>query len=208
MIPVATTLPTTSRQERLIARLNGLPYSFPGVGGTADLSLIPPGYRVDRYEICLGNGSDTFNSARQALQSWQMFPPTWTKILPTLPPEQNQIVTVNFRLSGLWWTNACRIVYVTDEARTFGFAYGTLPQHVEKGEELFQVEWREDDSVWYRILAFSRPQWWPVWLVYPWSRWKQRRFGRQSCFAMLAATHGPHNPQAEATFSEIHQPQH
>ncbi len=40
----------------------------------------------------------------------------------------------------------------------FGFAYGTLPGHVESGEERFLVEWdRGDDAVWYDILAFSRP---------------------------------------------------
>jgi alpha-ketoglutarate-dependent taurine dioxygenase len=41
--------------------------------------------------------------------------------------------------------------------RRFAFAYGTLAEHAESGEERFQVEWREDDSVWYDILAFSRP---------------------------------------------------
>lgn len=46
----------------------------------------------------------------------------------------------------------------TGSIARFGFAYGTLPGHVESGEERFQIEWhRSDDSVWYDILAFSRP---------------------------------------------------
>ena len=47
-------------------------------------------------------------------------------------------------LLGLWWLNACRIVYVVDEAgpvTKFGFAYGTLPGHAGTGEERFLVEW-------------------------------------------------------------------
>ena len=67
------------------------------------------------------------------------------------------------RLPGLWSLNACRIVYVTDEegadGRRFGFAYGTLADHMEAGEERFMVEWRrEDGSVWYDLLAFSIPR--------------------------------------------------
>ncbi len=42
--------------------------------------------------------------------------------------------------------------------RRFGFAYGTLPDHAGSGEELFLIEWdRGEGSVWYDVLAFSRP---------------------------------------------------
>ena len=41
----------------------------------------------------------------------------------------------------------------------YGFAYGTLPEHVESGDVRFTVDWHEaDGAVWYDILAFSRPQ--------------------------------------------------
>ena len=54
--------------------------------------------------------------------------------------------------------NACRVVYVVDEPGRFGLAYGTLPGHVERGEERFLVERDSTDgSVWYDLLAFSRP---------------------------------------------------
>jgi uncharacterized protein (UPF0548 family) len=62
----------------------------------------------------------------------------------------------------MWWLNACRIVYVVDEegpVKRYGFAYGTLPEHVESGDVRFTVDWHEaDGAVWYDILAFSRPQ--------------------------------------------------
>ena len=62
---------------------------------------------------------------------------------------------------GLFWLNACRIVYLIDEdgpTKRFGFAYGTLTEHAESGEERFLVGWnRETDAVSYELLAFSRP---------------------------------------------------
>ena len=95
-------------------------------------------------------------------------------------------------MPSLWSLNACRIVYTIDEdvgdARRFGFAYGTLPAHVARGEERFLAEWnRADDSVWYSILALSRPKHPLAWLGYPVSRLMQRRFARASKRAMLLA---------------------
>jgi uncharacterized protein (UPF0548 family) len=60
-----------------------------------------------------------------------------------------------------------RVVYVIDEPLRKGFAYGTLPGHPETGEEAFIVEYRDDDSVWLTIRAFSRPASWVFWLGYP-----------------------------------------
>jgi hypothetical protein len=98
------------------------------------------------------------------------------------------------RLLGLWWLNACRIVYVVDEAgpvQRFGFAYGTLPEHAESGEERFTVEWHETDAaVWYDILAFSRPQQLLARLGYPLARRLQKRFARGSAAAMRRAVEG------------------
>ncbi|WP_298227761.1 DUF1990 domain-containing protein [Gryllotalpicola sp.] len=49
-----------------------------------------------------------------------------------------------------------RVVYVIDEPRRFGFAYGTLAGHPASGEEAFFLDWLADDSVWFTIRAFSR----------------------------------------------------
>src|SRR4029077_17849423 len=88
------------------------------------------------------------------------------------------------RWFGLWSLNACRIVYVVDEdrpIRRFGFAYGTLADHAESGEERFSIEWRrDDDSVWFDIRAFSRPVHWLARAGYPLSRALQRRFAREA----------------------------
>jgi uncharacterized protein (UPF0548 family) len=46
---------------------------------------------------------------------------------------------------------------MVDDAASFGFAYGTLPEHPEKGEELFLVTRGANGQVRFEIVAFSRP---------------------------------------------------
>ena len=71
--------------------------------------------------------------------------------------------------------------------KRFGFAYGTLPDHAERGEERFMIEWLADDSVWYDIYAFSRPQKAIVKLGLPLARRLQKRFGGESLAVMKEA---------------------
>ena len=51
----------------------------------------------------------------------------------------------------------CRVVYATEEPTRFGFAYGTLPGHPERGEEACAVVIDDDGTVTAEIIAFSRP---------------------------------------------------
>ena len=98
---------------------------------------------------------------------------------------------------GLWWTNAARIVYTIDEPLgpvvRFGFAYGTLPDHVESGEERFLIEWDQTtDRVWFDILAFSRPRHRLARIGYPIARGKQKSFGVEAAAAMRRAVVSDH----------------
>jgi uncharacterized protein (UPF0548 family) len=169
------------------ARLN-LTYSAVGATATSP----PAGYVVDHTRMRLGAGEKVFAAARAALEGWQQFRLGWLEACPEdTPIKEGQVVAILARSIGLWWLNACRIVALVDEGgpvRRFGFAYGTLPDHAGSGEERFLVEWdREDDSVWYDILAFSRPRHVLVRLGYPWVRRVQKRFGRASAAAMCRA---------------------
>jgi len=56
---------------------------------------------------------------------------------------------------------------------------------LSSGEERFQVEWsRNDDTVWYDILAFSRPNHFLTRLGYPMVRRIKKQFARDSVVAM------------------------
>jgi uncharacterized protein (UPF0548 family) len=160
------------------------------VGATAETP--PAGYAVDRTRIKLGESEAVFRSAIAALRRWEQFRLGWVEAWsPETPIQPGEVVAVMGRVCGVWWLNACRIVYVVDETgprSKFGFAYGTLPGHVESGEERFLVEWdRGDDAVWYDILAFSRPNHFLTRHGYPVVRRLQKRFGRDSAASMLRA---------------------
>jgi len=182
--------PSTEKLRGFLAAQSKLGLTYPAVGATA--AVPPGGYVVDRTRIKLGGGAGAFAAAKAALGRWEQFRLGWVETWPPETPIQaGQVVAVVARLFGLWWLNACRIVYVVSEEtpdQRYGFAYGTLPEHAESGEERFTVAWQEaDDAVWYDILAFSRPQQLLARLGYPFARRLQKRFARDSAAAMQRA---------------------
>jgi uncharacterized protein (UPF0548 family) len=167
-----------------------LDLTYAAVGAT--MTTPPSGYVVDHTRIKLGEGEKVFLAAKKALERWQQFRLDWLEALPAETPiKEGQVVAILARSLGLWWLNACRIVAVVNEdgqVNRFGFAYGTLPGHAGSGEERFLVEWdRQAGSVWYDILAFSRPRHVLARLGYPWVRRVQKRFGRESAAALRRA---------------------
>jgi uncharacterized protein (UPF0548 family) len=182
--------PSADALRRFLAAQRELPFTYGAGGATAEVP--PAGYVVDRTRIRLGEGEPVFRSAVAALRRWEQFRLGWVEAWPPdTPIRAGEVVAVMGRAVGVWWLNACRVVYVVDEAGPtpkFGFAYGTLPGHVESGEERFLVEWdRGDDVVWFDVLAFSRPHHVLTRLGYPVVRRLQRRFGRDSAAAMVRA---------------------
>jgi uncharacterized protein (UPF0548 family) len=170
--------PSEEQVRSFLAAQSQQGFSYREVGSTQ--SGTPAGFDFDHNRIPLGKGAAVFEAACAALRRWQMFPGPWVTIRPANTPiEVGNVVAMLARVCGLWWVNACRIVYVlreTQPVRRFGFAYGTLPGHVESGEERFTIEWDGDDIVWYDLRAFSRPRYWVVRLGYPLARRLQRRF--------------------------------
>jgi len=170
-----------------------LDFTYPSVGVTRNGDA-PSGFVVDHNRIHLGSGQVVFDAAKRALSEWQHYRFDWIELhRPKVAPTTGQAVGVLARALGLWVLNACRIVYVVAEEeplRRFSFAYGTLPEHAESGEERFQVEWHEDDSVWYDIFAFSRPNQFLARLGYPYVRRKQKQFAVNSMQAMKSAIAG------------------
>ncbi len=182
--------PSAESMQRFIMEQAPLNFSYSALGATA--TTPPAGYVVDRTRIKLGQGEAVFHLAKTALQHWEQFRLGWVEAWsPDTPIKTGEVVAVLGRAIGLWWLNACRVVYAVDEQgpiSKFGFAYGTLPGHVESGEERFLIEWNHaDDSVCYDILAFSRPNHFLTRLGYPVVRRMQKRFGRDSAAAMLKA---------------------
>jgi uncharacterized protein (UPF0548 family) len=187
--------PCTDILSQFVAEQSVLDFSYSAVGATAETP--PVGFVVDRTRIALGAGESVFEAAKSALRRWQQFHVGWVEAWsPETPLEVSQTVAVMGRAVGFWWLNSCRIVYTVDESgdtTRFGFAYGTLPGHVESGEERFLIEWdRTTNQVAYDILAFSKPNHFLTRLGYPLVRRSQKRFGRDSAASMFRAV----NPES------------
>ena len=180
--------PSVATLEAFLAEQSPLDFTYKAIGATAEVP--PVGFQVDHRRIKLGEGEAVYRRAKVGLERWDQFRLGWVESWPTdIHIQPGAVVAVFATQMGVWWHNACRIVYVVDELgplTRFGFAYGTLPAHAESGEERFLLEWdRSTNAVYYDVLAFSRPRHLLTRLGYPLIRRLQKRFSRDSAAAML-----------------------
>jgi uncharacterized protein (UPF0548 family) len=147
--------PAQSEIDTLLksARLTDVTYQ--SIGATMAGSM-PAGYRHDRHQALLANRPDSFEIAREGVRTWQGHRGIGATVAPDDPPAEGATVVVSLARRPLTVLAPCRVVAVVDEADRYGFAYGTLPGHPERGEEAFIVE-RRADGVRFQIVAFSRP---------------------------------------------------
>ena len=184
--------PDEERIRRFLEMQRSEPLSYAEVGFTRGGNA-PDGYAVDHNRARLGTGRADFDRGITALRSWKMFDLKWTQIyFDDTPIEVGRTVAILIKHFGFWSLNAAQIVYVLEETNDtvekFGFAYGTLTEHGERGEERFSVEYhKRDESVWYDLFAFSQPNHFLAKLGYPASRYLQKQFAAESKAAMQKA---------------------
>jgi len=178
--------PTASDFENFFDESRDLPLSYHPVGIARAGGA---GFRFDTASAVIGKGEAAFARAQQALKEWRQFELGWVGLFPCgAPTEVGTVIAVAVHHLGVWSLNGCRIVYsVGDEHSSFGFAYGTLTNHAEMGEEIFEVSMTESDEVTYRISAASKPRAVLARIGYPYTRLCQARFRRDSIAAMQRA---------------------
>lgn len=185
------TRPTAARIERFLLEASIQPLSYAPVGVARGDAI--RGFCRDESSAVLGNGEEVFDRAWAALQDFRQFDFDWVAVVATGPPTQvGTNLAVLIRHLGFWSLNGGRIVYTLeddDRARRRGYAYGTLTNHAERGEEIFEVAMdRVTAQVTYSIRAVSRPRSPLAWCGYPVARVLQHRFRRDSCAAMRRAS--------------------
>jgi uncharacterized protein (UPF0548 family) len=181
--------PSTAAIERFLDASRNLPLSYGPVGIVRET----PAGRFDEEVVAIGHGDDDLERARAALAAWKQFDIGWVETFPKgAPVEAGTVVALLIRHFGFWSLNGCRVVYPAaspEGERHFGFAYGTLTNHAESGEELFEVFIdRQRGDVMYRIRAISWPQATLARIGQPIGRALQARFRRDSVAAMKRAT--------------------
>ncbi|GAB5405008.1 MAG: DUF1990 domain-containing protein [Aureliella sp.] len=190
--------------------------SYPEVGAT-DVQLVdgklnqaqlPKGYAINHRREILGHGQATFDAACNAVDRWEQLQLGWVSSWPVNAPlADEEVIAVIGRAFGMWWLNACRVVYTVDQRDTstpkYGYAHGTLPDHLASGEERFLVEMDEHGTVTLDILAFSRPNSFLARLGYPHMRLAQKRFGRESVARMKSIVQVQHTDLAERPAARV-----
>jgi len=177
--------------EELITRSRSLRLSYAPIGIAKES---PRGFKVDEASAVIGQGKEVFERAKLALTEWRQFELGWVELFPhaaSIEPGTVVAVLVHHHF-GIWSLNGCRIVYsIADETpaiETFGFGYGTLTNHAEMGEEIFAVSMDPvSQAVTYNIRAASRPRATLARLGYPYARYCQSRFRKDSLAAMRRA---------------------
>ena len=183
--------PSSQDIERFLTASRSLPLSYEPVGIATQN---PPGFRIDEHSAIVGYGDAAFERAKAALTRWKHFELGWVELFPkNAPIGPGSVVAVLVSHLGFWSLNGCRVVYAigAEDQREFGFAYGTLSNHAEAGEEIFKVSVNtETGAVAYSIRAASRPRAALAQLGYPLTRALQARFRHDSARAVARAICG------------------
>ncbi|PYS60412.1 MAG: DUF1990 domain-containing protein [Acidobacteria bacterium] len=181
--------PSARKIEEFIQDSQSLPLSYDQIG-VAKHS--PSDFKIDQASGVIGRGKTAFERARLALREWRHFELGWVEIFPkNASIEPGTTVAVLIHHFWFWSLNGCRVLYELGDRlddTNFGFAYGTLTNHAEMGEEIFQVSISPgSEEVSYSIRAASKPRAALAWIGYPITRILQARFRRESLAAMQRA---------------------
>ena len=144
-------LPAGVRDRLAMAEL-----TYHEVGATA--GDLPAGYHQLTRSVPIGRGHRVFAAAGDAVCRWQVQLGAGLQVSASAPAAvAGAVVILGLGIGPLRLRAPCRIVYAVDEPHRRGFAYGTLAGHPESGEEAFMIQHHDDDTVSFKITAFSRP---------------------------------------------------
>jgi uncharacterized protein (UPF0548 family) len=160
--------------------------TYSAVGATRDLSRVPQGFRAIERRAVIGHGEADFAAATFRIMHWGLQTGSGMTVDLAGPIQVGDTVKLTIPFGPLRVVSPAEVVYVVDEPRLAGFAYGTLPGHPESGEEAFLVELGDDGTVRVVIRAFSRPASWFWRLGSPVLRIAQELYTRRYLRALLS----------------------
>lgn len=146
--------PSSAQLQELLedCTLVDLTYSPTGVTITGSAIV---GLTRRTWSTTLAAGA--FDAARLAIDEWAVHRGAGLVVETDGPIAVGTNVALSAPLPPTGWVDAtCRIVAVVDEPDRYGFAYGTLPNHPERGEESFVVT-RTAEATRFDIVAVSTP---------------------------------------------------
>lgn len=126
--------------------------------GSTLTDLPPAAARRIESSLRIGTGAAAFVAGRRALRAWAPQRPLGMTVRPEgVVPDRGETVALGLGVGRVRLTVPNRIVAVIDESERYGYAYGTLPGHPERGEELVLLERSREGDVLLTIRADSVP---------------------------------------------------
>jgi uncharacterized protein (UPF0548 family) len=146
--------PSDDDLARLLARCKGDVLTYAPAGCTLD-GTAPVSLTRREWSTTFGSGHD-FALAVDALSHWKVQEHAGLVVRSDGPMAVGTNVAMSAGLPIGFIDVTCRVVAVVDEPDRFGFAYGTLSVHPERGEEAFIVS-RSAEGFRFDVTAVSRP---------------------------------------------------
>jgi uncharacterized protein (UPF0548 family) len=139
--------PSAAERQRLLESAQQADVTYDHIGSTLEPERWPDRRPRARSRV-LGHGDETFALAVARLNTWAPQRALGAAVFPEgIRPTLDATLLVELRLGPLTVVVPDRVVAVVDEPGRWGFAYGTLPGHAERGEESFLVTLGDDGTV-------------------------------------------------------------
>ncbi|HUP86801.1 MAG TPA: DUF1990 domain-containing protein [Acidimicrobiales bacterium] len=160
--------PDQQRLDETLREAARLDVTYGHVGSTMDPA-------VAGYSRTVELGQDTFEAAVEGLEKWVCHQGIGATVHPTgAPIALGTTLLVVLPVGPVRLLVPTRIVAVVDEPDRYGFAYGTLPGHPERGEEIFLIERHPDGRTTATIRVLAEGDWLIARLAAPLVRRVQR----------------------------------
>jgi uncharacterized protein (UPF0548 family) len=127
-------------------------FTYPEVGATRTDEL-PPGYRHVRRRVEVS----ALTPVATGMRAWGIHRGAGLAVHAGGEPAVGMAFRSGVGIGRLRLWVPCQVVWVRDEPDAYGYGFGTLPGHPERGEEAFFVSRDAEGRVWFEIRAFSRP---------------------------------------------------
>lgn len=127
-------------------------------------------WTITDHSQVIGYGLECLENATARLLTWQAHQHAGVKVARDGP-----VVQISFGPT----QSPCLILHEKTSANRTALVYGTLPGHIERGEEAFLIDMADDGTVTGRCVAFSTHAWWLARLGAPVARYVQRVITRR-----------------------------
>ena len=148
--------PTGDELAATLERCRSDSLSYEPVGFATDGTTTPPGLHRRRWTTLL-DGPAAFDNGASALRAWAIHRGAGLVVVADGPIAVGTNVAMSAPLPVGYVIATCRIVAVSDEPDRYGFVYGTLSVHPERGEEAFMLTHDDRGLVHFDVDAVSTP---------------------------------------------------